>query len=427
MSGILVYISNHLLMFILSIFLLGLILITSRIRKRNKIILLLITISTIILAISECLEIVFSSAYIHEENIQRYIFSILSYILRPIIIVLFFHLRLDFRNKFNYLIWIGAIINTIIYLLAFLAYKHNNMRFVIWYTYNNVFDRTLLGLTVYFVCGIYVLGLVISSIVDFVINKKNRQIDIFIILTCIVAIIMEILIHALDSQTSYTSELFTIGATLYFIYLNYDKSTTEAIKHEREMQAKTTALMLSQIQPHFIYNTLATIQVLCEIDPEKAAKTIDSFSKYLRMNTDALSKTEPVSILEELKHAMVYSDIEMIRFDNINVTFDIKDKDFKLPVLTLEPILENAIKYGVRFREHGLVEVSTYKEDNMHVLVVKDNGVGFSLDKINDEKNHVGINNVKTRIENMINGTFEINSVVGEGTIVTIKVLEEEA
>ena len=336
-------------------------------------------------------------------------------------------MRLDFRNKFNYLIWIGAIINTIIYLLAFLAYKHNNMRFVIWYTYNNVFDRTLLGLTVYFVCGIYVLGLVISSIVDFVINKKNRQIDIFIILTCIVAIIMEILVHALDSQTSYTSELFTIGAILYFIYLNYDKSTTEAIKHEREMQAKTTALMLSQIQPHFIYNTLATIQVLCEIDPEKAAKTIDSFSKYLRMNTDALSKTEPVSILEELKHAMVYSDIEMIRFDNINVTFDIKDKDFKLPVLTLEPILENAIKYGVRFREHGLVEVSTYKEDNMHVLVVKDNGVGFSLDKINDEKNHVGINNVKTRIENMINGTFEINSVVGEGTIVTIKVLEEEA
>ena len=109
------------------------------------------------------------------------------------------------------------------------------------------------------------------------------------------------------------------------------------------------------------------------------------------------------------------------------VHFDIKDKDFKLPVLTLEPILENAIKYGVRFREHGLVEVSTYKEDNMHVLVVKDNGVGFSLDKINDEKNHVGINNVKTRIENMINGTFEINSVVGEGTIVTIKVLEEEA
>jgi sensor histidine kinase YesM len=62
------------------------------------------------------------------------------------------------------------------------------------------------------------------------------------------------------------------------------------------MQEKTTFLMLSQIQPHFVYNTLTTIQVLCEIDPEKATETIDYFSKYLRMNTDALSKTTPVPV-----------------------------------------------------------------------------------------------------------------------------------
>ena len=207
----------------------------------------------------------------------------------------------------------------------------------------------------------------------------------------------------------------------------FEMYRNDAILHEREMQDKTTSLMLSQIQPHFIYNTLATIQVLCEIDAEKAAKTIDTFSKYLRINTDALSKKEPVSILEEVKHAKTYSDIEMVRFDNVNVIFNIEDQDFKLPVLTLEPIVENAIKYGVRAKEEGIVEVRTFKEGNKHILVVKDNGIGFNVNEIkNDGRNHVGIENVKKRVENMVHGTFEIESEVGIGTTVTITVLEDK-
>ena len=159
---------------------------------------------------------------------------------------------------------------------------------------------------------------------------------------------------------------------------------------------------------------------------EKAAKTIDAFSKYLRINTDALSKREPVSILEEVKHAKTYSDIEMVRFDNVNVIFNIEDQDFKLPVLTLEPIVENAIKYGVRAKEKGIVEVRTFKEGNKHILIVKDNGIGFNVNEIkNDGRNHVGIENVKKRVENMVHGTFEIESEVGAGTTVTITVLEE--
>ena len=124
---------------------------------------------------------------------------------------------------------------------------------------------------------------------------------------------------------------------------------------------------------------------------------------------------------------MAYSDIEMVRFDNVKVIFAIKDKDFKLPVLTIEPMVENAIKYGVRAREKGKVEVITYKEDNNHVLVIRDNGVGFNLDAINyDTKNHVGIENVKTRVENMVFGTFKIESEIDKGTTVTITVPEEK-
>ena len=413
-------------MFVFGICLFAIILLTKKIKKRAKYFLASIALCTITLAIFEALETLFTDTTIHEENISRYIFSILSYILRPIIIVLFFHLRLGHLGKRKYILWIGVVINTIMYILAFFAYHNPDMRLVIWYYENNQFDRTWLGYTVYVICFIYAILLVVISFIDSKKNTSKRQIDYVILSTVILALIVEVLVITLQLSSSYTSEIFILGIYLYYSYLMFEMYRNDAVLHEREMQDKTTSLMLSQIQPHFIYNTLATIQVLCEIDAEKAAKTIDAFSKYLRINTDALSKREPVSILEEVKHAKTYSDIEMVRFDNVNVIFNIEDQDFKLPVLTLEPIVENAIKYGVRAKEEGIVEVRTYKDGNKHILVVKDNGIGFNVNEIKqDGKNHVGIENVKKRVENMVHGTFEIESEVGIGTTVTITVLEE--
>ena len=426
MSDLLFYLGNHLISFLFSIGLLGLIIYTSRINKKNKRVLASIVIATILLAIFECLETVFTEDNFPNENLPRYIFSVGSYILRPIIIVLFYHIRINFKSKVYFLMWVGVLVNTVIYILALFAYHNPGMRFVIWFNENNIFNRAWLGYTVYVISGIYILSFVITTIALSTIQKTKRQIDVIIIFTALFAVIIQVFVQVFKIKTTFTAEVFVIGSTLYFIYLNYEKATDEAIIHEREMQAKTTALMLSQIQPHFIYNTLATIQVLCEIDPEKASRTIADFSKYLRMNTDALSKTEPVPVSEEIKHAMAYADIEMTRFDHIKVLFIIKDKDFKLPVLTIEPMLENAIKYGVRPKENGRVEVITYKEDNKHVLIIKDNGVGFVSENLDYSKNHVGIDNVKTRVKNMVNGTFDIKSVLNEGTVVTITVPEEE-
>lgn len=426
MKDFLIYINNHFVLFFLSISLLILVFIASRISKKDKRILASILIATLLLAIFEYIETMFDIDHMSQENFPRYLLSSLCYILRPTIIVLFYHIRLNFKTKRHYLIWIGVVLNTIIYVLALFAYKNPSLRLVFWYDASNNFERTWLGYTVHFVCGAYLIALVIASFISTTINKTRRQIDIFIIVTTIMASLAQALPMILKLSYSFTSEVFVIGAALYFMYLSYDKAATDAVTFERDMQAKTTSLMLSQIQPHFIYNTLATIQVLCEIDPEKAAKTIAEFSKYLRMNTDALSKTEPVLITEEINHAMAYSKIEMTRFDNVNVTFSIEDKDFKLPVLTLEPMVENAIKYGVRARSDGLVEIKTYKEGNNHILVIKDNGVGFDMNQLeNDGKVHVGIENVKTRVENMVHGIFKIESTVGVGTLVTITIPEE--
>ena len=426
MRDFFIYFNEHFVLFILTISLLIFLFIASRINKKYKKLLISIVFAILILTVFEYLETLFNDKRVDEENFPRYLFSFLCYALRPVIIVLFYHIRLDFKDKKHYLIWIGVVINTVIYFIAMLSYFVPSLRFVIWYNANNTFNRSWLGYTVYVICGLYLLSLVITSIVDTTIHKTRRQIDFIILLTTMIAIVAQVLAISLRIDYANSSEAFIIGAALYFMYLNFDKSSTEAIVHERSMQEKTTALMLSQIQPHFIYNTLTTIQVLCEIDPEKAAKTIGDFSQYLRLHTDALSKSGPVPVLEEIKHAMAYADIEMVRFDNVKVIFAIKDKDFKLPVLTIEPMVENAIKYGVRAREKGLVEVITYKEDDKHVLVIRDNGIGFNPDVIKyDAKNHVGIENVKTRVENMVHGTFKIESEIDKGTTVTITVPEE--
>ena len=426
MREFLKYFNDHFFLFFMCLGLLLVISIASKINKKDKKILIIMIISILLLSTFEFLEILFDDNHLDYENYPRYLFSFITYSLRPVIIVLFYYLRMNIKNKKRYLLWIGVVINTIIYSFLLFSYKNPSMQFVVWYNSSNIFDRTFLGFTVHAICAIYLILLIIISIVDTKINKTRKQVNIIIIFTIIQAIIVQTLSMVLDLSYSYTQEAYAFGAALFFMYLSYDRAYNDAIKHEREMRDKTTALMLSQIKPHFIYNTLATIQVLCDIDPALASKTIDSFSKYLRMNTDALNKTEPVSILDEIKHAKAYAEIEMIRFDNIEVKFDILDNDFKLPVLTIEPILENSIKYGVRARQKGIVEIKTYKDNNNHILLIKDNGIGFDINKINnDNKNHVGISNVKTRIENMVKGKFEIESIVDSGTTVKITIPEE--
>ncbi len=426
MREFLKYFNDHFFLFFMCLGLLLVISIASKINKKDKKILIIMIISILLLSTFEFLEILFDDNHFDYENYPRYLFSFITYSLRPVIIVLFYYLRMNIKNKKRYLLWSGVAINTIIYSFLLFSYKNPSMQFVVWYNSSNKFDRTFLGFTVHAICAIYLILLIIISIVDTKINKTRKQVNIIIIFTTIQAIIVQTLSMVLDLSYSYTQEAYAFGAALFFMYLSYDRAYNDAIKHEREMRDKTTALMLSQIKPHFIYNTLATIQVLCDIDPNLASKTIDSFSKYLRMNTDALNKTEPVSILDEIKHAKAYAEIEMIRFDNIEVKFDILDNDFKLPVLTIEPILENSIKYGVRARQKGIVEIKTYKDNNNHILLIKDNGIGFDINKINnDNKNHVGISNVKTRIENMVKGKFEIESIIDVGTTVKITVPEE--
>lgn len=200
------------------------------------------------------------------------------------------------------------------------------------------------------------------------------------------------------------------------------------VEQGKELNDARIEVMLSQIQPHFIYNTLTSIKSLCRHDPDEAVDTINEFTLFLRGNINSLTEKDTIPVKKELEHVKHYLAIEKKRFgDRINVEYNIDENDFKIPPLTLQPIVENAVKHGIGKKEDGgTIVISTGKDESGYFIKVSDDGVGFDMEnfRIMDEDGtkHVGIINVKKRIEQKCNGTFNIDSCAGKGTVVEIHV-----
>lgn len=190
-----------------------------------------------------------------------------------------------------------------------------------------------------------------------------------------------------------------------------------------QLVEKQTQIMLSQIQPHFLYNVLSAVSALCLSDPMKAKKTVDNFALYLRANLNSLRNNHLVGFKQELQHTKAYLEIEKIRFgDDLNVVYDIQYDNFRLPSLTVQPMVENAVRHGICGREDGgTVTVSTKKIDGNVIIIVQDDGVGFDMNaNLNDGQSHVGIENVTQRVRTMCGGSLNVDSTPGQGTTATI-------
>lgn len=229
--------------------------------------------------------------------------------------------------------------------------------------------------------------------------------------------------------------LLIVSVSAVIIYREIKKSVHSALEAQRieaekqamelRLQENQISIMLSQIQPHFLYNTLNSIYQLCETNPMRARFMVNSFSEYLRNNLSSLEEPGLITFETELSHVNTYLDIEKVRFeDTLEIEYDIKCMDFSLPVLTVQPIVENAVKHGTsKKRGGGRVRISTEDDGQDYVITVSDTGCGFDPDvPKNDGKRHVGIENVRQRLANMCSGSLTIESKVGEGTVATIRI-----
>ena len=287
--------------------------------------------------------------------------------------------------------------------------------FYYYFDENNFYHRS----RYHFIC--LLIGLIAMFIDASLLIQNRKKIKRQIFISIMSYLVLPILASAI--------QLFIYGVSLINISITISMMcmfVVAIVEQGKELTNARVDVMLSQIQPHFIYNTLTSIKYLCRHDPQEAVDTINEFSLYLRGNINSLTECDTISFGKELDHVRHYVAIEQKRFgDRMHVEYDIHETDFKLPPLTLQPLVENAVKHGICKRdEGGTVVVSTGKEPGGYRITIKDDGIGFDVNRFRavdrDGTKHVGLINVKKRIEQRCGGTLEVRSVVGEGTTISI-------
>ena len=218
-------------------------------------------------------------------------------------------------------------------------------------------------------------------------------------------------------------------ALLLMFMLFYWEMSKNLVENERELMQSQMSLAISQIQPHFLYNTLSTIAELCRKDSAMAEEVTNRFALYLRGNLEHMGDSFPVEFSKELKHVQTYLWIEKIRFqEELQVVYDIQTEDFIIPALTVQPLVENAVKHGMMGSENVCtITIRTKCVERGYQVIIEDDGCGFDPEQVkNDGRKHIGIESVRSRLKFMVGGTLTVKSAIGKGTTVIIEIPGKE-
>ena len=268
-----------------------------------------------------------------------------------------------------------------------------------------------------------ITGMLIDATIIMKCRKKISTLMLISALSYMILPLVAAVIQIFFYGISITNIAISISMIMLFITTIIEQNENLARK-ENEAARLRISIMISQIAPHFIYNTLTSIRELCDVDPVQAGKLTEDFSEYLRCNLESLNMEKPVPFERELKHVKYYVAIEKKRFgDKINVEYDISEVYFLIPALTLQPMVENAIKHGIRRKKGaGTVKITVKRNNDDICITIADDGAGFDIGSISPyDQTHVGIRNVRERLKDMVNGELDIDSMPGTGTIVTIR------
>ena len=351
----------------------------------------------------------------------RTLVAIYGYVVRPVVLVLF--MRMIVSQKRLWWAWALVGVNATIYLTALFS----DVCFHI--SHDNHYIGGPLSDTAFYIGAMLLIGYIVMAIRVF--EPKTRRetwLPVLMFELIIGALALDFNTYDFDYPINYLTIAVVIDCVINYIWLHL-KFVRE---HEQALQAEQRIqIMMTQIQPHFLYNSLTVIQELCRSDPAQAEAATVQFANYLRGNMDALQTNTPIPFGQELEHTRQYLALEEMRFeDKLTVRYDIQCESFVLPNLTLQPIVENAVRHGVRGNADGRGEVviATRETPDRYEITVKDNGPGFDpeMQQKDQGSSHVGIQNVRQRLAQMCGGELKIESIPGAGTCVTIALPKEE-
>ena len=356
----------------------------------------------------------------HPQWFLRTTLAVYGYTIRPVFLILFLYIV---RPGKRYLpCWALAILNWAIQMTAYFSHL------CFWIDEYNHYQGGPLSNADLIISLILMACWLFQSVRDYRTSRtQSLIIHLLVVLTILVSVFLDGNMGYLEQPITFLTFAIVICSVFYYIWLHlrFVREHEDDLKAQQRIQ-----IMLSQIQPHFLYNTLSAIQYLCNHNPEAAGAMTEKFSRYLLGNMSALRDDGEIPFARELEHTQIYLAIEQSRYEDLlQIEYDITCTDFKLPTLTLQPIVENAVRHGARGKKGtGTVIIATREHPDRYEITVSDDGPGFDPEApalADDGREHIGIANVRDRLK-QIGGDLHIRSERGKGTLVTIEIPKKQ-
>ena len=346
------------------------------------------------------------------ERIIAFIETLLPSILMPLLTV--YVLLCAKKNVLKSVIFYINIALCVALLITLIVTQFTNG--IYYFTEQNEFVRGQW----YWVLIVPMLASIALNLVEIIHHRKLLDKKYYIaFLVYLVPLLIVMTLQMFISVFIYIVVAVSISALSMFGIIVADQ-IEQYLHQEREIADQKASIAVLQMRPHFIYNTMTSIYYLCEQNPDKAQQVTLDFTTYLRKNFNAITGKEPILFNEELEHTRAYLAVVKAQYeDNLLVEFDTPHTLFRVPPLTLQPLVENSVKYGLNIdsTEPLRVSIKTKKVDNGSVIIVSDTGPGISNN--DNGEPHLALNNIRERLS-AINGTLTILPNENEGTIVSI-------
>lgn len=274
---------------------------------------------------------------------------------------------------------------------------------------------------------IEILGaiLLVLIIADAVRRKEiNSWLNMASILVVLLTYVHDILYltNVIDDRRG---EILYLGIYVYLFFQMILQAEQIRYYYDKKVAAELNFLQ-SQIKPHFLHNTLNSFIAISRYDIEMSRRLIINFSKYLRQCYAFKENHQLVHLKSEIELLTAYMEIEKIQYeDKLEVEYHIDEANVMVPVMVLQPIIENAVKHGILpKREGGKIEVFIHQEQKNLKFLIRDNGIGIEADKLNQllKKNvegGIGLSNIHRRLIKLYGKGLNIKSSREKGTEVS--------
>ena len=357
--------------------------------------------------------------YIDLQYTVHLTMAVCGYILRPLIIMILAFLVIP-NPRFRLPCTIPAIINAIVYIWVSLG---DDAHYLI--EKNSHWQSSITAFSVIYTECFYLFLLLLYSLIYFKQDALKRAAILFLIA---VQSVLASIIDAVGISNGITIPITAACLLEYYFYLSviYQHELHEQlVEREMALTEQKLSVLRSQIHPHFILNSLAIIRSLVKRDTPKAMECLDYFADYLHVHIFAIQSEQLIDFEQELRHVKAY--LSLVQADTarkIDVQYDLNVTGFQLPPLSLEPVIENAVKYGTG-KDNGIILITTHEIADRYIISVADNGTGSTEQGERPVSTGVGITNTQKRLAVLCGGSL-IMEPAGEGMHVTIMIPKKQ-